>query len=120
MISTAGDVGELGADNLGVTQVTNGQEASCDSMRMLVDAEEFVPLRFQIDCTVTDGGETRQMFMKRVDSDYRRVPGCGDLYEPFSSVMTIGGMMTPEQEAQLAEAAKQLKDLEAQMASNAG
>jgi hypothetical protein len=110
-------VGELGADNLDFTQSSGSQQVSCDSMRMLVDAEEYVPLLFKMNCTVTEGRETRPMSIEREDRDFRTVPGCGDLYEPFSSVMRIGGAMTPEQEAELAEASKQMKEFEAQMAS---
>jgi hypothetical protein len=110
-------VGELGADNLGFSESSGSQQVSCDSMRMLVDAEEHVPLLFKMNCTVTEGRETRQMSIEREDRDFRKVAGCGDLYEPFSSVMRIGGAMTPEQEAELAQASKQLKEFEAQMAS---
>jgi hypothetical protein len=65
----------------------------------------------------SDGGEMRPITIEREDRDYRKVPGCGDMYEPFASVMRLGGAMTPEQEKQLAEAAGQLEELESQMAS---
>ena len=110
-------VGELGADNLNFSESSGSQQVTCDSMRMLVDAEEYVPLLFKMNCTVTEGRETRQMSIEREDRDFRNVPGCGDMYEPFSSVMRIGGAMTPEEEAQLAQASKQLEEFEAQMAS---
>jgi hypothetical protein len=110
-------VGELGADNLDFSESSGPQQVSCDSMRMLVDAEEYVPLLFRMNCAVTEGRETRQMSIEREDRDFRNVPGCGAMYEPFSSVMRIGGAMTPEQEAELAQASKQLEELEAQMAS---
>ena len=110
-------VGELGADNLGFSESSGPQQVSCDSMRMLVDAEEHVPLLFKMNCTVTEGRESRQMSIEREDRDFRTVPGCGAMYEPFSSVMRIGGAMTPEQQAELAKASKQLEEFEAQMAS---
>jgi hypothetical protein len=50
-----------GADNLGFNQSSGTQQVSCDSMRMLVDADEYVPLLFKMNCTVTEGRETRQM-----------------------------------------------------------
>ena len=109
-------VGELGADNLDFSETSGSQQVTCNSMRMLVDAEQYVPLLFKMDCTVTDGRETRQMSIEREDRDFRNVPGCGDMFEPFSSVMRIGGAMSPEEEAQLAEASKQLEEFEAQMA----
>lgn len=109
-------VGELGADNLDFSETSGSQQVTCNSMRMLVDAEQYVPLLFKMDCTVTDGRETRQMSIEREDRDFRNVSGCGNMYEPFSSVMRIGGAMTPEDEAQLAQASKQLEEFEAQMA----
>ena len=110
-------VGELGADDLGFSETSGAQQVRCDSMRMLVDAEEYVPLLFKMNCTVTEGRETRKMFIEREDRDFRNVAGCGDMYEPFSSVMRIRGAMTPAQEAELAKASRQLEELEAQMAS---
>jgi hypothetical protein len=109
-------VGELGADNLDFSETSGSQQVTCNSMRMLVDAEQYVPLLFKMDCTVTDGRETRQMSIEREDRDFRNVSGCGNMYEPFSSVMRIGGAMTPEDEAKLAQASKQLEEFEAQMA----
>ena len=110
-------VGELGADDLGFSETSGAQQVRCDSMRMLVDAEEYVPLLFKMNCTVTEGRETRKMFIEREDRDFRNVAGCGDMYEPFSSVMRIRGAMTPAQEAEIAKAGRQLEELEAQMAS---
>ena len=110
-------VGELGADDLGFSETSGAQQVRCDSMRMLVDAEEYVPLLFKMNCTVTEGRETRKMSIEREDRDFRNVAGCGDMYEPFSSVMRIRGAMTPAQEAEIAKAGRQLEELEAQMAS---
>ncbi|MBT7256151.1 MAG: peptidoglycan-binding protein, partial [Planctomycetaceae bacterium] len=61
--------------------------------------------------------ESRRITVEREDLDYRNVPGCGDMYRPFKSIMRLGGMMTSEQQAELAEASVQLEQLEAQMAS---
>ena len=110
-------VGELGADDLGFQQDAGTQDVTCDSMRILVDAEEYVPLQFRMNCTVIEGGETRQMAIEREDRDFRTVAGCGALYEPFTSVTRISGVMSPEEEAQLAEAAAQLEEMEAQLAT---
>lgn len=104
---------DIGGDNLGIVQ----DNATCDSMQTLVDVEEHVPLYFKMDCSVTEGGETRQMSIEREAYDFQTGAGCGDYREPFRTVMRIGGAMTPEQEAQLAEASEQLAELETQMAS---
>jgi len=111
------DVVELAANGLDYTQVSNGQSSTIRSMKLLVDAERHVPLYMKMEGDFSDGGETRPITIEREDRDYRKVPGCGDMYEPFNSVMRLGGAMTPEQEKQLAEAAGQLEELESQMAS---
>jgi len=111
------DAIELTADDLNQTQVSDGQEFTLNSVRMLVDANRYVPLLLTMDGVVSDGRESRPMTIEREDMDYRNVSGCGDLYRPFKSVMRLGGAMTPEQEAQLAEAGAQLEELEAQMKS---
>lgn len=111
------DAIEMAATDLDYTQSEDGQQVTWNSASMLVDANRFVPLLFTMDGTITDGKKTRPMTMEREDMDYRNVPGCGDMYRPFKSVMRLGGAMTPEQQAELAEASVQLEEMEAQMAS---
>jgi hypothetical protein len=111
------DAIELAADNLNYSQVEDGQQVTWDAVTMLVDANKYVPLLFTMEGVVTDGSESRRITVEREDLDYRNVPGCGDMYRPFKSIMRLGGMMTSEQQAELAEASVQLEQLEAQMAS---
>jgi len=111
------DAIELTADNLDHTQISDGQEFTLNSIRMLVDATRYVPLLLTMDGLINDGGESRPMTIEREDRDYRNVPGCGDMYRPYKSVMRLGGTMTPEQQAELAQASAQMDELEAQLAS---
>ena len=111
------DAIEMAADNLDYTQAADGQQVTWNSAKILVDANRFVPLLFTMDGVISDGNESRPMTLEREDTDYRDVPGCGDMYRPFKSIMRLGGAMTPEQQAELAEASAQLEELEAQMAS---
>jgi hypothetical protein len=111
------DAIELTADNIDHTQISDGQEFTLNSVRMLVDATRHVPLLLTMDGVISDGRESRPMTIEREDRDYRNVPGCGDMYRPFKSVMRLGGVMTPEEQAELAEASVQLEEFEAQMAS---
>ena len=107
----------IAADNINYVQDAGSQQISCDSMEMLVDEDKYVPLHFKMNCLASEGNESRPMTIEREDRDYRTVPGCGNMYEPFSSVMRIGGAMTPEQQAQMAEANVQLAELEEQLAT---
>jgi len=111
------DAIELSADNLNYTQTEGDAEVTWNSVQMLVDAERYVPLLFVMDGLITEGGESRQMTIEREDLDYRNVAGCGDMYRPFKSIMRMNGVMTPEEQAQMAEASEQMAELEAQMAS---
>ena len=111
------DAIELMANDLNRTEVSDGQEFTLNSMKMVVDAANYVPLLLTMDGVVSDGNERRPMTIEREDMDYRKIPGCGEMYRPFRSVMRLGGLMTPEQQAEMAEASAQLEEFEAQMAS---
>ena len=88
-----------------------------NTMHIWIDAEKYVPLRMQIDGVVQDQGETRQMRIERDDMSYETVPGCGSMYEPMRSVMRISGVMSAQEQAQMAEAQAQMAQMEAQLAS---
>ena len=104
------------ADNLSYTQVEDGQQITFNKVLMTVDAEYFVPLSMKMDGVMVADGETRAISIERLDQDYRTVPGCGDMYRPFRSVMRMGGLMTPEEQAQMVEAQAQMADMEKQLA----
>lgn len=106
----------LRAGNVGHVQKTDDGEFRMDSMSLWIDTTEYVPLRMKIDGTLTADGQTKPMTIENVQSDYRSVPG-SRMYESYKRVMNISGMMTPEQEAQMGDAAKQMAELEQQMAS---
>lgn len=106
----------LQATNLNHTQIEDGQEVTFNQVLMTVDAEHFVPLSMKMDGVMIADGETRSISIERMDQDYRTVPGCGDMYRPFRSVMRLAGIMTPEEQAQLVEAQAQMADMEKQLA----
>lgn len=64
-----------------------------------------------------DNGETRNIFIQRDDKDYQSVPGCGGMLKPFRSVMSMGGVLSPQEQAQLKEAGQKMAEFEQQMAS---
>jgi len=111
------DAIELAANDIDYAQQSEGQQFELKTMQMLVDAEKYVPLYLKLDGTVTDGNGSRPITIEREDSDYRTVAGCGDLYEPFATVMRLGGAMTPEQQAQLKANESKLAELEQQLAN---
>ena len=111
------DVIEVGADGLNLVQTTEGGTFTADSIRVFVDAERYVSVRFKLDGTLTQGKESRPMTIERTDSRFLPAAGCGSLLKPRHSVMRIGGALTPEQQAQLAEAQAQMAEFEKQLAS---
>lgn len=104
----------LRAENVNQVHGENGQEFVMQHVSMWLDAKEYVPLRMKIDGTMTYEGETKPMIIENSQSDYRIVPG-SKMYEAHKQSMKISGTMTPEQEAQMLEAQKQMVDFEKQM-----
>lgn len=105
------------ADNLDQRQVMeDGSEFTLNSMNMWIDAANDVPIRFRMEGEMRDGAETRQVRIEREEKDYRHVEGCGRLYWPFSSVMRISGVMSPKEQAQMAEAQEKLAEFDKQLA----
>lgn len=104
------------AENLNHTQIADGRQVTFNKVLMTVDAEYFVPLSMKMDGVMVADGETRSLTIERLDQDYRTVPGCGDMYRPFRSVMRLAGLMTPEEQAQMVEAQAQMADMEKQLA----
>lgn len=108
---------EMLTDDLNMTQYSeDGQEFNLNKMTMWVDAERYVPLRMKMDGIMRFEGETREISIERNDLDYQLIEGCGDMYKPMRSVMRLGGIMTPEQEAQMREAQAELAGVEEQLA----
>jgi hypothetical protein len=105
----------LVASDLNHRQVSDGVEFTLNTINMWVDATDYVPLRLKMEGVLQEGGESRAISIERHDQDYRRVPGCGSLNRPFRTVMTITGMMSAEEEAQMREAQVQMAEMEKQL-----
>jgi len=86
-----------------------------DDVDLWIDTRECVPLKMTMAGTMTAQGQTRSMTIERIDADYRNVPG-SRMYAPFRQVMRMKGVMTPEQEREMAKAQAQLADMEKRLA----
>ena len=106
----------LQASDIGQVEKMNGGEYRMETMSMWIDTEEYVPLRMKMDGTLTVDGETKPMSIENIQADYRTVPN-SNMYESYKQIMKMSGMLDPEQEAQMQEAAEQMAELEKQMAS---
>ena len=94
----------------------DGTQVTIDQMDVWIDPEYLKRRKFRIEGTMVQNGESRRFFMERENQDYRRV-GESFLYEPYLEVMRVGGVLSKEQRAELAEAQKQLAEFDKQLAS---
>jgi len=96
------------------TERQDGREFTMQTMSVWIDKETYAQLKTEMGGVVSEDGKSQPMSIERQSSDIRKVPGT-DLYEPYHSVMRIGGMMNAEQQAQMREAQKQMAQFEQQL-----
>ena len=104
------------AEGLDHVETSDGSEYRIEAISLYVDTAEYVPLLMKMDGTMTADGKSQPMTMESVQADYRTVPG-SNMYESYRQVMSMSGMLTPEQQAQMAEAQAQLAEFEKQKKS---
>jgi hypothetical protein len=104
------------AEGLNHVERGNDGEYRIEAISMYVDTAEYVPLSMKMDGTMSADGKTQPMTLETRQTDYRQVPG-SNMYESYRQVMSMSGMLTPEQKAQMAEAQQQLAEFEKQKAS---
>ncbi len=104
------------SEDVNLTQTSDGQEFTIHDVNVWVDQEDCVPLMFRMEGEAKMQGEARDIFLEKVDSDWRTVEGT-KLSLPFVQTMRMGGVLTPEEQAQMEEARKQMAEFEKQMAA---
>lgn len=105
----------LVADGLNRTQQADGQEFTLNTVNLWVDTREYVPLRMKIDGVAKSASESRPITIERFDRDYRTVPG-STMYEPYRQVMRLSGVLDAAQRAEMADAQKQIAEMDKQLA----
>lgn len=107
----------LRSDGLNITQVTDGQQFTINTVDYWMDRNDCVPLKFHMKGKASgDDGKPRDIFIEKTDSDYRQVPGTKMLLS-YAQTMRMGGVLTPAEEKQMAEARVQMAEFEKQMAA---
>jgi peptidoglycan hydrolase-like protein with peptidoglycan-binding domain len=104
------------AEGLDYVQKEDDSEYRIDAISMYIDTAEYVPLSMKMNGVMSSKGESQPMTLETVQTDYRRVPG-SNMYESYRQVMSMSGMLTAEQQSQMAEAQAQLAEFEKQKAS---
>ncbi len=101
------------ADDIDYTQIADdGQQFDVNAVSVWIDQDNYVPLRVRMDGIADVDGADREMFIEMLSLDYQQV---GPLYEATRQVMSMGGVLTPEQEAQIADARVQLAEAQQQL-----
>lgn len=103
------------SEDVNLTQTSDGQEFTIQDVNVWIDEGDCVPLMFRMEGEAKVEGEARDIFMEKVDTDWRTVEGT-NLLLPFTQTMRMGGVLTPEEQAQMEEARKQMAEFEKQMA----
>src|SRR6056297_2829368 len=107
----------LRSDDLDITQVTDGQQFTINTVDYWMDRNDCVPLKFHMKGKASgDGGAPRDIFIEKVDHEYREVPDT-DMLIPYTQTMRMGGVLSPAEEKQMAEARVQMEEFEKQMAA---
>lgn len=95
----------------------DGQQVTWDNAGIWIDPERKVLLGHRFEGTMEADGQSREFYLQVTNSDFRNPPGCGDMLEPYTQTMEMGGMLDDEQMAQMEEAKRQLEEFDRQMAS---
>ena len=107
-----------GASDLGwPMEEVDGQQVTWNEASIWIDPERLVVLGHRFDGTMEADGQSRDFYLRVTNSDFRNPPGCGDMLEPYTQTMEMGGMLDDEQMAQMEEAKRQLEEFDRQMAS---
>jgi hypothetical protein len=92
----------------------DGQEFVVNTVSLWIDTTQYVPLKLRMDGVVQAEGETRQMYIEKIDSDYQHF---GSLYESTKQTMKMGGILNAKEMAEMKEAQAQLEEFDAQLAA---
>lgn len=93
-----------------------GPKLTVTSASKWIDAEYFVPRKLRLEGIIEADGQSREFFLEKLEQDYRNVPD-SSLYEPYRTVLRMGGMLSPEQQAEMRESQGKLDEFERRMAS---
>lgn len=104
------------ASDLNLTEETEGEEITIHSVSLWVDAEKHVPLKLRMEGVMKQEEKARDIFIERLDQDYRTVPG-SKLYMPYRSMVRMHGVLGADQQQQMEDARKQLAELDEQLAA---
>ena len=83
---------------------------------IIFDPENLRLIKHRVEGTAIVDGQSRDIFIETEFWDFRNPPGCADMDEPYMSARRVGGILGPQEMAQLAEAQAQMAEFERQLA----
>jgi hypothetical protein len=98
------------ADKLNIVEKSDGEELQIQAISLWIDAEKYVPLKMHMEGVAKQEGKSREVFIERLDQDYRVVPD-SKLYMPYRNIVRMHGVLSPEQQKQMENARKQLAEM---------
>ncbi len=107
---------QLRANDIDQPRSMDNEEFTMNSMTMWLSKDEYLPLKMRIDGEADMRGQSRQVMIESLHSDFRTVPGT-QLREPYRRLMNISGMLDGGDMEQVAQAQEQMAEMEKQMAS---
>lgn len=102
------------AEDLSIVEKSEGEEIEIQAISLWIDAEKLVPLKMRMEGVAKQGKSSREVFIERLDQDYRAVPG-SKLYMPYRNMVRMHGMLSADQQKQMEDARKQLADFDKQL-----
>ena len=99
-----------------VEELPDGGTLTINEMRKGIDADAYVPRYLAYHGIVQQNGETKPVVWQTRWDNYEAIPGTA-LYEPRRQVLGFSGVLSEDEQAQMAEAEQQLAEFEKQLAS---
>lgn len=106
----------LKADDLNYAQVADGKEFIINTVSWWITKDRCMPIKMRMEGVADVDGESREMFIERLGTEFRNVPNSG-MHESYRQVMRMGGVLSPAEMAEMDKARVQLAEFENQMAS---
>tara|TARA_R110002096_G_scaffold188467_3_gene368379 strand:- start:3543 stop:4598 length:1056 start_codon:yes stop_codon:yes gene_type:complete len=110
------DAFHLRSDGIQMSDTSGGQDFEIDTYSIWIDTDNYVPVRMRMEGTASEGGQQRDVYIEQQWLDYRQVPN-SNMYESYKRVSRMGGVMSPAEEKQMAEARQQMAEFEKQLAA---
>lgn len=110
------DAFHLRSEDIEMSDANGNQDFDIQAFSIWIDTDKYVPIQMRMDGTASERGQERDVFIEQHWLDYRDVPD-SNMYESYKRVSRMGGVLSPKEEQQMAEAREQMAEFDKQLAS---